>query len=113
MRSAAVALPLRPFTAVRHCIDADPRSPHRGILLAPALLYHDPVGRAHRVCPMFIATPVAGGSTSGTERICQIDQLLGSRRFVTRRERLDRLGVSWATLKRDVAYLKDCLHVRA
>jgi predicted DNA-binding transcriptional regulator YafY len=47
---------------------------------------------------------------SGTERIYQIDQLLGSRRFVTRNELLDRLGVSWATLKRDLAYMKDRLN---
>ncbi len=47
---------------------------------------------------------------SGTERIYQIDQLLSGRKFVTRQQLLDRLGVSWATLKRDLAYLKDRLH---
>ena len=44
------------------------------------------------------------------ERVYQIDQLLSGHKFVTRRELLDRLGVSWATLKRDLAYLKDRLH---
>ena len=44
------------------------------------------------------------------ERFYQIDQMLGSRRFVTRAELMKRLGVSWATLKRDLAYLKDRLH---
>ena len=47
---------------------------------------------------------------SGMERVYQIDQLLSGRRFVTRDELLNRLGVSWATLKRDLAYLKDRLH---
>jgi predicted DNA-binding transcriptional regulator YafY len=47
---------------------------------------------------------------SGMERIYQIDQLLADRKFVTRQELQDRLGVSWATLKRDLAYLKDRLN---
>ncbi|OGA36212.1 MAG: DNA-binding protein [Betaproteobacteria bacterium RIFCSPLOWO2_12_FULL_62_13b] len=47
---------------------------------------------------------------SGMERIYQIDQLLASRTFVTREQLLDRLGVSWATLKRDFVYMKDRLH---
>jgi predicted DNA-binding transcriptional regulator YafY len=46
----------------------------------------------------------------GTERIYQIDQMLSERAFVTRQELQERLGVSWATLKRDLAYLKDRLH---
>jgi predicted DNA-binding transcriptional regulator YafY len=46
----------------------------------------------------------------GTERIYQIDQMLSGRAFVTRQELQERLGVSWATLKRDLAYLKDRLH---
>jgi predicted DNA-binding transcriptional regulator YafY len=44
------------------------------------------------------------------ERVYQIDQMLSGRKSVPRRELLDRLGVSWATLKRDLAYLKDRLH---
>ncbi len=47
---------------------------------------------------------------SDTERIYQIDQMLSGRKFVPRRELQERLGVSWATLKRDLAYLKDRLH---
>ena len=47
---------------------------------------------------------------SGMERVYQIDQMLGQRRFVTRQQLLERLGVSWATLKRDLAYMKDRLN---
>lgn len=47
---------------------------------------------------------------SGMERIYQIDQILSGRRFVPRNELQEKLGVSWATLKRDLAYLKDRLH---
>src|SRR5262245_12771297 len=47
---------------------------------------------------------------SDTERVYQIDQILSARAFVPRQELQDRLGVSWATLKRDLAYLKDRLH---
>ena len=47
---------------------------------------------------------------SGMERFYQIDQLLSGRAFVTREELLRRLGVSWATLKRDMVYLKDRLN---
>ncbi|MGE5815509.1 MAG: helix-turn-helix transcriptional regulator, partial [Acidobacteriota bacterium] len=47
---------------------------------------------------------------SGMERVFQIDQLLSGRKSVTRQELQDRLGVSWATLKRDLAYLKDRLN---
>ena len=42
-----------------------------------------------------------------TDRIYQIHQLLENRRFVTREELLERLGVSWATLKRDISLLRD------
>lgn len=42
-------------------------------------------------------------------RIYQIDQMLANRRFVPRKELQDRLNVSWATLKRDLAYMKDQL----
>jgi predicted DNA-binding transcriptional regulator YafY len=47
---------------------------------------------------------------SGMERIYQIDQFLGGRVFVTRKELQERLGVSWATLKRDLAYMRDRLN---
>lgn len=47
---------------------------------------------------------------SAMERIYQIDQILGDRRFVTRKELQERLGVSWATLKRDLNYLRDRLN---
>ncbi|CAG1021743.1 hypothetical protein MTYM_01225 [Methylococcales bacterium] len=42
-----------------------------------------------------------------TERFYRIDQLLISHKLLTRKQLLDDLGVSWATLKRDLAYLKD------
>lgn len=47
---------------------------------------------------------------SGMERIYQIDQMLAGRKFVSRKELQERLGVSWATLKRDLAYLRDRLN---
>jgi len=47
---------------------------------------------------------------SGMERIYQIDQMLGNRPVVTRAELQERLGISWATLKRDLAYMKDRLN---
>jgi predicted DNA-binding transcriptional regulator YafY len=47
---------------------------------------------------------------TNTERIYQIDQLLSARPFVTRADLQERLGVSWATLKRDLVYMKDRLH---
>ncbi|SBT03717.1 Helix-turn-helix type 11 domain protein [Candidatus Accumulibacter aalborgensis] len=47
---------------------------------------------------------------SGMERIYQIDQILGARHSVTRSELQERLGVSWATLKRDIAYMRDRLN---
>ena len=40
------------------------------------------------------------------ERIYQIDQILGARHCVTRKELQERLAVSWATLKRDLAYMR-------
>jgi predicted DNA-binding transcriptional regulator YafY len=45
-----------------------------------------------------------------TERIYQIDQMLSGRKFVPRVELQQRLNVSWATLKRDLTYMKDRLH---
>ncbi len=47
---------------------------------------------------------------SALERIYQIDQMLAGRTFVPRKELQDRLGISWATLKRDLNYLKDRLN---
>ena len=47
---------------------------------------------------------------SGIERIYQIDQILSARKFVTRKELQERLGVSWATLKRDLPYMRDRLN---
>ncbi|WP_232415669.1 helix-turn-helix transcriptional regulator [Methyloversatilis universalis] len=44
------------------------------------------------------------------ERIYCIDQLLAGRKAVPRAELQEKLGVSWATLKRDLAYMKDRLH---
>lgn len=43
-------------------------------------------------------------------RIYQIDQLLSARRFIPRQVLQERLGVSWATLKRDLGYMKDQLN---
>lgn len=42
-----------------------------------------------------------------TERFYLIDKMLSERRFVSRQELIDELSISWATLKRDLAYLKD------
>ena len=47
---------------------------------------------------------------SSMQRIYQIDQILGARPSVTRAELQERLGVSWATLKRDIAYMRDRLN---
>lgn len=44
------------------------------------------------------------------ERIYQIDQLLNGRSFVTFEELLERLEISRATLKRDLAYMRDRLN---
>ena len=47
---------------------------------------------------------------SVNERIYQIDQLLNGKRRVTFQEMMDRLEVSRATLKRDLAYMRDRLN---
>jgi predicted DNA-binding transcriptional regulator YafY len=47
---------------------------------------------------------------SGMERIYQIDHILSARHSITRKELQERLGVSWATLKRDIAYMRDRLN---
>lgn len=44
------------------------------------------------------------------ERIYRIDELLAHRRFVSRKELESTLGISWATLKRDLSYMRDRLH---
>ena len=44
------------------------------------------------------------------ERIYRIDQLLNDRKTVSFKELLDRLEVSAATLKRDLAYMRDRLN---
>jgi len=45
-----------------------------------------------------------------TERIYKIDQILAARTSVSRKALEESLGVSWATLKRDLAYMKDRLN---
>jgi predicted DNA-binding transcriptional regulator YafY len=47
---------------------------------------------------------------SNNERIYRIDQLLNDRKVVSFQELLDRLEVSSATLKRDLAYMRDRLN---
>lgn len=42
-----------------------------------------------------------------TQRIYQIHQLLENRRFVTKQELMERLEISWATLKRDITLMRD------
>lgn len=45
-----------------------------------------------------------------TSRLYQLDQILSARGHATRAQLLHELGISWATLKRDLAYLKDRLN---
>jgi len=45
-----------------------------------------------------------------TERLYRIDQLLHQRKVVPRSDLLDELEISWATLKRDLAYMRDRLN---
>ncbi len=47
---------------------------------------------------------------SRTERFYQIDQLLAIKKVMSRQDLLDALEVSWATLKRDLAYMRDRLN---
>lgn len=47
---------------------------------------------------------------SNNERIYRIDQLLNDRKVISFRELLDKLEVSPATLKRDLAYMRDRLN---
>jgi predicted DNA-binding transcriptional regulator YafY len=42
-----------------------------------------------------------------TQRIYQIHQMLEKRRFVTKQDLMDRLEISWATLKRDLTVMRD------
>jgi predicted DNA-binding transcriptional regulator YafY len=51
-----------------------------------------------------------GHKLSNNERIYRIDQLLNDRKSISFQELLDRLEVSAATLKRDLAYMRDRLH---
>lgn len=44
---------------------------------------------------------------SRMDRLYRIDQLLANRQLVTRAELLNELEISWATLKRDIAFLRD------
>lgn len=102
-----------------HHLTEKPRNPLRsyrehsaysgGIVLVPSFSCHDPNLRAQDVSPGFLAIPTEIGM-SGMERIYQIDQILAGRKFVPRVELQERLGVSWATLKRDLNYLKDRLN---
>jgi predicted DNA-binding transcriptional regulator YafY len=85
------------------------RQGHRGILLIPRLSCHDWSLRAHVTSPDFLAITMGVGM-SGMERIYQIDQILSAKKCASRQEILERLGVSWATLKRDLAYMKDRLN---
>ena len=85
-----------------------PRRRH-GILLVPSIPCHDSCLRAHDLSPGFLVIPTEAGMSS-MERIYQIDQILAGRQFVPRKELQERLGVSWATLKRDLNYLKDRLN---
>jgi hypothetical protein len=80
-----------------------------GIFIVPLIPCHDSSFRAQDVSPGFLAIPTEIGM-SGMERIYQIDQILAGRKFVPRVELQERLGVSWATLKRDLNYLKDRLN---
>lgn len=93
------------FSKFRQC----PQSPVRGVLLLPESLCHDVSAGAQTLGPRFVGM-AKGGVMSNTERIYQIDQILSGRQFITRVELQERLGVSWATLKRDLNYLKDRLH---
>ncbi|WP_413891452.1 helix-turn-helix transcriptional regulator [Candidatus Aalborgicola defluviihabitans] len=45
-----------------------------------------------------------------SERFYKIDQLLAVRKVMSRQDLLDALEVSWATLKRDLAYMRDRLN---
>ena len=79
------------------------------MVLYEAVSCHDSGDGAHDRSPDVHGFPVEVGM-SGMERIYQIDQILAGRNFVPRMELQEKLGVSWATLKRDLNYLKDRLH---
>ena len=63
---------------------------------------HDESRRAHRISP---PSRVIGRGicVNAMERMYQIDQMLAGRKAVSRQELLERLEISWATLKRDLA----------
>ena len=79
------------------------------MVLYEAVSCHDSGHGAQDRSPDVHGFPVEAGM-SGMERIYQIDQILAGRNFVPRMELQEKLGVSWATLKRDLNYLKDRLH---
>jgi len=54
--------------------------------------------------------PEPGSAMSQTERYYKIDQLLSDRKVVSFTTLMEDLGISWATLKRDLAYLRDRLN---
>lgn len=47
---------------------------------------------------------------SDIDRIYQIDQILAGCKFISRQALQEQLGISWATLKRDLAYMKERLN---
>ncbi|MEN9375253.1 MAG: hypothetical protein RL710_410, partial [Pseudomonadota bacterium] len=70
---------------------------------------HDETRRAHRISPP-TRVMCRGISVSAMERMYQIDQILAGRKAASRQELLERLQISWATLKRDLAYMKERLN---
>ena len=70
---------------------------------------HAETRRAHRISPPS-RLMCRGISVNAMERMYQIDQMLAGRKAVSRQELLERLEISWATLKRDLAYMKDRLN---
>lgn len=101
-------LPGQPIHRTQSHFTDTAMSNRAGVLLLPDPRYDAGV-RAHALSQRFLALPAEVGM-SELERIYQIDQLLSERRFVTRKQLQDRLVVSWATLKRDLAYMKDRLN---
>lgn len=66
--------------------------------------------RIRSSCRAQILRPNWRSGLSRTERFYQIDQLLAVRKVVSRQDLLNALEVSWATLKRDLAYMRDRLN---
>lgn len=61
-----------------------------------------------RYHPHFMLMPAT--AMNRTERFYQIDQLLHEKRVVPIQRFLDGLGISRATFKRDIEYMRDRLH---